>query len=87
MHTNINSNSCRICFDPSQTIASLADIVDGYSLADMLRQCVNLEVGYGGINAISIINKKLTSKYTFIRLTKMMDCRTNVVPNVSQIWL
>ncbi|XP_001657161.2 zinc finger protein 287 [Aedes aegypti] len=44
MHTNINSNSCRICFDPSQTIASLADIVDGYSLADMLRQCVNLEI-------------------------------------------
>ncbi|XP_019526593.3 gastrula zinc finger protein XlCGF26.1-like [Aedes albopictus] len=44
MSSNFNPNSCRICFDASLTIASLTDIVDGHSLADMLKYCVNLEM-------------------------------------------
>ncbi|KXJ74993.1 hypothetical protein RP20_CCG012581 [Aedes albopictus] len=41
----INSTACRICFDTADSVESLADIVEGNSLADMLRYCVNLEIG------------------------------------------
>ncbi|XP_062546615.1 PR domain zinc finger protein 5-like [Armigeres subalbatus] len=44
MCTNIDLNACRICFDTSAMNVSLTDIVNGNSLADMLRYCVNLKI-------------------------------------------
>lgn len=44
MFSFINPFACRICFDTSKEFESLADIVDGNSLADMLRYCVNMEI-------------------------------------------
>ncbi|XP_001657160.2 gastrula zinc finger protein XlCGF26.1 [Aedes aegypti] len=44
MFSIIDAAACRICFDTAVSVKSLADIVDGNSLADMLRHCVNLEI-------------------------------------------
>ncbi|XP_065088444.1 zinc finger protein OZF-like [Ochlerotatus camptorhynchus] len=44
MSSSIDASSCRICSETAVTVISLREAVDGNSLADMLRYCVNLEI-------------------------------------------